>query len=409
MANTYLDHDIPEGRKKLIECNENLIGIAQYCEQNYAQSNDKREALGTTRNFTTQSLASVAYQVNTLASSMLNLLSEQDDELSRLCSALDNLSERVDIHMEKVARREVGQLTARKPITKQQTLLSPANPERPVKYIRKQINYNELDEIGHGIKTGSSGTLRASKNASINSRNSATLSRSESQLESRSQYNTIGRKVGIPIVPKNIPPQFHQESMHRERKHSGASNNSYDSNKFPVTVNNGSSNRSSIIDGSGINEIVPVSHMDQLDGPMGQNYDLPPPPEVLTNNNFDGQSLSSNSVTLQDDGFPTMLPPPPAEAFETEIMNTAEFRPSPGMTARRSTDPNWAPVEYIERVKAVYDYEADNHDELTFDEDAIIYVVAKNEDGWWEGILGDPSGNGRAGLFPHNYVEVLSN
>ena len=43
-------------------------------------------------------------------------------------SALDNLSERVDIHMEKVARREVGQLTARKPITKQQTVLSPANP-----------------------------------------------------------------------------------------------------------------------------------------------------------------------------------------------------------------------------------------------------------------------------------------
>ena len=65
-----------------------------------------------------------------------------------------------------------------------------------------------------------------------------------------------------------------------------------------VTVNNGSSNRSSIIDGSGINEIVPVSHMDQIDGPMGQNYDLPPPPEVLTNNNFDGQSLSSNSVTV---------------------------------------------------------------------------------------------------------------
>ena len=30
--------------------------------------------------------------------------------------------------MEKVARREVGQLTARKPITKQQTVLSPANP-----------------------------------------------------------------------------------------------------------------------------------------------------------------------------------------------------------------------------------------------------------------------------------------
>ena len=67
-----------------------------------------------------------------------------------------------------------------------------------------------------------------------------------------------------------------------------------------VTVNNGSSNRSSIIDGSGINEIVPVSHMDQIDGPPHGNYDLPPPPEVLTNNNFDGQSLSSNSVTVRE-------------------------------------------------------------------------------------------------------------
>ena len=65
-----------------------------------------------------------------------------------------------------------------------------------------------------------------------------------------------------------------------------------------VTVNNGSSNRSSIIDGSGINEIVPIPHnLDHIDG-MGQNYDLPPPPEVLTSNNFDGQSLSSNSVTV---------------------------------------------------------------------------------------------------------------
>ena len=40
--------------------------------------------------------------------------------------------------------------------------------------------------------------------------------------------------------------------------------------------------------------------MDQIDGPPHGNYDLPPPPEVLTNNNFDGQSLSSNSVTVRE-------------------------------------------------------------------------------------------------------------
>ena len=40
-------------------------------------------------------------------------------------------------------------------------------------------------------------------------------------------------------------------------------------------------------------------------------------------------------------------------------------------------------------------------DELTFDECAIIYVIAKNEDGWWEGKC-----NGETGLFPGNYVEM---
>lgn len=47
----------------------------------------------------------------------------------------------------------------------------------------------------------------------------------------------------------------------------------------------------------------------------------------------------------------------------------------------------------------MYDYDAERPDELTFEEGAGIYVVAKNEDGWWEGVL-----NGKAGLFPGNYV-----
>ena len=148
-----------------------------------------------------------------------NFLTSKDDELTRLNSAIDNLSERVDIHCEKVARREVGALTARKPISKAPTIITPVNPERPVKYVRKQINYGELDEIGHGVKMGAGGTMRQSKNASINSR--STISRSQSQLDerydilksslkqslwflSRSQYNTIGRAVGVPTIPRSM-------------------------------------------------------------------------------------------------------------------------------------------------------------------------------------------------------------
>ena len=49
---------------------------------------------------------------------------------------------------------------------------------------------------------------------------------------------------------------------------------------------------------------------------------------------------------------------------------------------------------------AIYNYTQDKDDELTFDEGAVIYVVKKNDDGWWEGVM-----EGRTGLFPGNYVE----
>ena len=63
--------------------------------------------------------------------------------------------------------------------------------------------------------------------------------------------------------------------------------------------------------------------------------------------------------------------------------------------------PHWVPKNFIERVAAIYDYSADKDDELSFTEGATIYVLKKNDDGWWEGVM-----NGVTGLFPGNYVEA---
>lgn len=38
-------------------------------------------------------------------------------------------------------------------------------------------------------------------------------------------------------------------------------------------------------------------------------------------------------------------------------------------------------------VVAIYDYYADKDDELSFQESSVIYVLKKNDDGWWEGKL----------------------
>lgn len=149
---TLLHHEIPEGRNNLADSHTNLERVADYCEANYFQSENKRIALEETKNYTTQSLASVAYQINTLAYNFLQLLDLQSSQLLEMESQMNHISQTVMIHKEKVARREIGVLTANKITSRQYKIIAPANPEKPIKYVRKTIDYNILDDIGHGIR-----------------------------------------------------------------------------------------------------------------------------------------------------------------------------------------------------------------------------------------------------------------
>ncbi|XP_014247399.1 intersectin-1 isoform X2 [Cimex lectularius] len=53
----------------------------------------------------------------------------------------------------------------------------------------------------------------------------------------------------------------------------------------------------------------------------------------------------------------------------------------------------------LERVIALYPYTAQNEDELSFEKDDIVTVLAKDEPLWWKGEC-----KGSVGLFPSNYV-----
>ena len=59
------------------------------------------------------------------------------------------------------------------------------------------------------------------------------------------------------------------------------------------------------------------------------------------------------------------------------------------------------------KCRALYDCEADNEDELTFEEGDIIVVINEDteDENWMEGCLQiDPS---RRGLFPVSFVNML--
>lgn len=68
-------------------------------------------------------------------------------------------------------------------------------------------------------------------------------------------------------------------------------------------------------------------------------------------------------------------------------------------------------MKYINICKALYDYEKQNDEEITFKEDDILYIIETDDPDWWKAQLKIPSLDqaGPVGLVPSNYVEEVNN
>ncbi|XP_064864032.1 uncharacterized protein abi3b isoform X1 [Oncorhynchus nerka] len=113
---------------------------------------DTWKGLEETKALTTQALASVAYQINSLATSVLRLLDTQAMQLKDMENSLNLLSLAVAIHQEKVSRREMGIFTT---VTKLACakLMSPPKAGRELEgcYIRRPMSFTGLDTLGHSF------------------------------------------------------------------------------------------------------------------------------------------------------------------------------------------------------------------------------------------------------------------
>ncbi|VDL85286.1 unnamed protein product [Nippostrongylus brasiliensis] len=101
-------------------------------------------------------------------------------------------------------------------------------------------------------------------------------------------------------------------------------------------------------------------------------------------------------------GITRNLPPPAMQMLNST--HEDEPLPPPPLSQSNFFDANadWIPRNYIEKAVALYDYDADKPDELSLRENCIVYVLRKNDDGWYEGVL-----DGVTGLFPGNYVQPV--
>ncbi|XP_021096170.1 abl interactor 1 isoform X10 [Heterocephalus glaber] len=381
-----LEEEIPSGKRALIESYQNLTRVADYCENNYIQATDKRKALEETKAYTTQSLASVAYQINALANNVLQLLDIQASQLRRMESSINHISQTVDIHKEKVARREIGILTTNKNTSRTHKIIAPANMERPVRYIRKPIDYTVLDDVGHGVKwlKAKHGNNQPARTGTLSRTNPPTQKPPSPPMSGR---GTLGRntpyKTLEPVKPPTVPNDYMTSPARLGSQHSPGRTASL--NQRPRT-HSGSSGGSGSRENSGSSSIgipiaVPTPSPPTI-GPVADNPTPPPPPPP-------------DDIPIFDDSPPP--PPPPPVDYEDEEAAVVQYN-----DPYADGDPAWAPKNYIEKVVAIYDYTKDKDDELSFMEGAIIYVIKKNDDGWYEGVC-----NRVTGLFPGNYVESI--
>ncbi|XP_017392331.1 abl interactor 2 isoform X8 [Cebus imitator] len=480
-----LEEEIPGGRRALFDSYTNLERVADYCENNYIQSADKQRALEETKAYTTQSLASVAYLINTLANNVLQMLDIQASQLRRMESSINHISQTVDIHKEKVARREIGILTTNKNTSRTHKIIAPANLERPVRYIRKPIDYTILDDIGHGVKwllrfkvstqnMKMGGLPRTTpptqKPPSPPMSGKGTLGSGSSggshpSSRSSSRENSGSGSVGVPIaVPTPSPPSvFPAPAGSAGTPPLPATSASAPAPLVPATVPSSTApdvaagGAQTLADGFTsptppvVSSTPPTGHPVQfysMNRPASRH--TPPtiggslpyrrPPSItsqtsLQNQMNGGPFYSQNPVSLAPPppsilqvtpqlplmGFVARVqenisdtppppppveepvfdesppPPPPPEDYEEEEAAVVEYS-----DPYAEEDPPWAPRSYLEKVVAIYDYTKDKEDELSFQEGAIIYVIKKNDDGWYEGVM-----NGVTGLFPGNYVESI--
>ncbi|XP_031680291.1 abl interactor 2 isoform X7 [Oncorhynchus kisutch] len=510
-----LEEEIPAGRSALLDSFTNLERVAEYCESNYVQSPDKHRALEETKNYTTQSLASVAYLINTLANNVLQMLDIQASQLRRMESSINHISQTVDIHKEKVARREIGILTTNKNTSRTHKIIAPANPERPVRYIRKPIDYSLLDDMGHGVKwllrfkasaqnmkAGATGLPRTnpptqkppsppmSGKGTIGSGSSGG-SHPSSSSRSSSRENSGSGSVGLPIaVPTPAPPPTAfpdgagtAPALPNPAKPPPTTTTTpVPSDGLPVlslapnpsptpppeglpvpppppqlptsVTSTGPAAFSTPAQGApqffsmnrpvqtqnppAVGGSLPYRRPASLTGQPNSNMALnqpqpnggphfnqvpagplvaPPPPSMQITPQLPLMGFVARVQETISDVPPPPPPveeavfeeptPPPPEDYEDDDDDDDDEEEEESAVVEYSDpyaeeDPPWAPRTYMEKVVAIYDYAADKEDELSFNEGAIIYVIKKNDDGWYEGTM-----SGTTGLFPGNYVESI--
>ncbi|XP_073654022.1 ABI gene family member 3 isoform X4 [Tursiops truncatus] len=264
----------------------------------------------------------------------------------------DNYVQMVNMHMEKVARREIGTLATVQRLPPSQKIIAPESLPPLTPYYRRPLNFGCLDDIGHGVKDLSTQLSRT-----------GTLSRKSIKAPATPGSTTLGRAPRIP-EPVQLP-------MVPDGKLSAASS------------------ASSLASAGSAEGGVSTTQEQAVPPP-------PPPPPAASEGFLPPPPLGELYLppTAPELPMPLDLPPPPP--LDVDDLGLPP-PPPPGFGPE---EPSWVPDAYLEKVVTLYPYTRQKDNELSFSEGTVICITRRYSDGWCEGVCSEGSG-----FFPGNYVE----
>eukprot|EP01147_Barroeca_monosierra_P007044 gene7044-416_t len=425
-----LEQEIPKTLFELESSKKNLAQVADHIENAYntvASTPNTREAFQQAQQYTIQALASVAYQVNAASSCLLQTLAVQDENIRLLGTELAGPRRKILMQEEQKGRAAIS--CQAEPMSRKRTKKCVmVDVKSDIKPMPEYFSYDILDDIGHGVYV---------KLSQDNKRVSTKpMEPKQSMTERRNSYNTIDTSqlyvnITAPTIP--APAAISMPTIGGDSQALYETLDNVSALRFaptppqmpvvpPVIVQSGESHQEITKEDSDHSNPPTTQLPTPAFPPPAGPPPPPPPPPTATQSAF---------PTSEENDYGEPLPNPVSHIMEapqnmyaeisqnlSQLKFTADAQttskpdsdfidhiygvagpPQESRIGKTSLDEN---LDAYPKAVAIFAYTAERPDELSFNEDDVITIINKNEDGWFEGII-----NQRRGLFPGNYCEEM--
>lgn len=171
--------------------------------------------------YVAQALASVAYQINLVATDIEAILAQQNEQLGQLHATISLPRQTITMHQEQLGRRSIATLTQPRRIIKSKKIVQVFQPKPgPPGPVRQELDFSALDKIGAGGIEDVSGSGPVFVSAQVREeRRFSKVRHGQRQRTTKATTPPAAPTVPRPILAPVAPPMVHTtEDCHQTQR-----------------------------------------------------------------------------------------------------------------------------------------------------------------------------------------------